>query len=67
MIFGDFPDSILFEDFTNISKWRKFATKKVSGYTFDILNECVGYERFKEELATSGGGVALSKMCFYFV
>jgi hypothetical protein len=43
--------------------------KKVSGYAFDILNECVPYERFKEELGRckSGGGVALCKMCFYFV
>jgi hypothetical protein len=69
MTFGDFSDLISFEDFTNISKWRHFATNKVSGYAFDILNECVAYERFKEELGRckSGGGVALCKMCFYFV
>ncbi len=36
-----------------LTKWRKFATKKGSGYAFDILNECVAYERFKEELGTS--------------
>jgi hypothetical protein len=52
MTFGDFSDLISFEDFTNISKWRHFATNKVSGYAFDILNECVAYERSKEELGT---------------
>jgi hypothetical protein len=31
-------------------KWRKFTTKKVSGYVFEILNKCVAFERFEEGL-----------------
>jgi len=72
--------SIKFQCFTVVTfflgifftKWRKFATKKVSGYAFDISNECVAYERFQKELGTlpfarGVGDVALCKMCFYFV
>jgi hypothetical protein len=31
-------------------KWRKFTTKKVSGYVFEILNKCVAFERLEEGL-----------------
>jgi hypothetical protein len=61
--FGDFPDGknrgffskkyiYIFQNVIILQifppKWRKFTTKKVSGYVFEILNKCVAFERLEE-------------------
>jgi hypothetical protein len=47
-IYNIFQNVIILQIFP--PKWRKFTTKKVSGYVFEILIKCVAFERFKERL-----------------